>query len=156
MLSAAPASWLRVQNLAFTDNQMSANYDWDSVATVPEPALVANASVMHSIDGRLKRPDPLPSMAHVDGFVADYEAVRGAPFSDHQREVLTADQRWIAGYGRPLPARRPTRHLPRRRSVAGLGRILREFLDRSAPGSRTVALRRLQPALVGTPPRCAW
>ena len=30
MLSAAPASWLRVQNLAFTDNQVSAIYDWDS------------------------------------------------------------------------------------------------------------------------------
>jgi hypothetical protein len=46
MLSAAPASWLRVQNLAFTDNQVSAIYDWDSVALVPEPALVGSASVM--------------------------------------------------------------------------------------------------------------
>jgi hypothetical protein len=60
MLSAAPASWLRVQNLAFTDNQVSAIYDWDSVALVPEPALVGSASVMHPIDGRLERPDPLP------------------------------------------------------------------------------------------------
>jgi hypothetical protein len=63
MLSAAPASWLRVQNLAFTDNQVSAIYDWDSVALVPEPALVGSASVMHPIDGRLERPDPLPTLA---------------------------------------------------------------------------------------------
>src|SRR4029077_14191691 len=86
MLFAAPASWLRVQNLAFTDNQVSAIYDWDSVALVPEPALVGSASVMHAIDGRLERPDPLPTLAQLDGFVAAYEAVRGAPFRDHQHE----------------------------------------------------------------------
>ena len=88
MLSAAPASWLRVQNLAFTDNQVSAIYDWDSVALVPEPALVGSASVMHPIDGRLERTDPLPTLAQLDGFVADYEAVRGAPFSDHDTRSL--------------------------------------------------------------------
>jgi hypothetical protein len=99
ILSAAPASWLRVQNLASTDNQVSAIYDWDSVALVPEPALVGSASVMHPIDGRLERTDPLPTLAQLDGFVADYEAVRGAPFSDHVHEVLAAGQRWIASYG---------------------------------------------------------
>ena len=78
---------------------MSAIYDWDSVALVPEPALVGSASVMHPIDWRLERPDPLPTLAQLDGFVADYEAVRGAPFSDHEHEVLAAGQRWIASYG---------------------------------------------------------
>ena len=88
-----------MQNLAFTDNQVSAIYDWDSVALVPEPALVGSASVIHPIDGRLERPDPLPTLAQLDGFAADYEAVRGAPFSDHEHEVLAAGQRWIASYG---------------------------------------------------------
>jgi aminoglycoside phosphotransferase (APT) family kinase protein len=96
MLSAAPASWLRVQNLAFTDAHVSAIYDWDSVALVPEPALVGSASVMHPIDGRLERPGPLPTLAQL---VADYEALRGAPFSDHEHEVLAVGQRWIASYG---------------------------------------------------------
>ena len=66
---------------------------------VPEPALVGSASVMHPIDGRLERPDPLPTLAQLDGFVADYEAARGAPFDDDERDVLAAGQRWVAGYG---------------------------------------------------------
>ena len=89
----------RVQNLAFTDDQVSAIFDWDSVALVPEAALVGNTSVIHPIDWRLERPDPLPTLAQLDGFVADYEARRGAPFSVHEHEVLTAGQRWIASYG---------------------------------------------------------
>ena len=47
----------------------------------------------------LERPDPLPTVAQLDGFVADYEAVRGAPFSDHEHEVFAAGPRWIASYG---------------------------------------------------------
>jgi hypothetical protein len=81
-----------VQNLAFTHNQLSAIYDWDSVALVPEPALVGSASMMHPIDALFERPDPLPTLAQLDGFLADHEAVRGAPFSDHEQEVLAAGQ----------------------------------------------------------------
>jgi hypothetical protein len=89
----------RVQNLAFADHQVSAIYDWDSVALVPEPALVGSTSVIHPVDWRLELPDPLPTLAQLDGFVADYEATRGAPFSDDEHEVLAAGQRWIASYG---------------------------------------------------------
>ena len=136
MLSAAPASWLRVQNLAFTDNQVSAIYDWDSVALVPEPALVGSASVMHPIDGRLERPDPLPTLAQLDGFVADYEAVCGAPFSDHEHEVLAAGQRWIASYGaRCQHSDDLVGIFPDVDQSRGWPRILREFLDRSAPAA---------------------
>jgi hypothetical protein len=136
MLSAAPASWLRVQNLAFTDNQVSAIYDWDSVALVPEPALVGSASVMHPIDGRLERPDPLPTLAQLDGFVADYEAVRGAPFSDHEHEVLAAGQRWIASYGARCQDFDDLLGIfPDVDQSRGWPRILRDFLDRSAPAA---------------------
>jgi hypothetical protein len=95
MLSAAPASWLRVQNLAFTEAHVSAISDWHSVTLVPEPALVGSASVVQPIDGRLERPDPLPTLAQL---VADYDEVRGAPFSDHEHDVLAVGQRWIASY----------------------------------------------------------
>ena len=47
----------------------------------------------------LERSDPLPILVQLDGFVADYEAGRGAPFSDHEHEVLAAGPRWIASYG---------------------------------------------------------
>jgi hypothetical protein len=146
MLSAAPASWLRVQNLAFTDNQVSAIYDWDSVALVPEPALVGSASVMHPIDGRLERPDPLPTLAQLDGFVADYEAVRGAPFSDHEHEVLAAGQRWIASYGARCQHSDDLLGIfPDVDQSRGLAPHPPRFPGSVRPGSRTVALRRPQP-----------
>jgi len=152
VLSAAPASWLRVQNLTFTDNQVSAIYDWESVALVPEPALVGSASVMHRIDGPLERPDPLPTLAQLDGFVADYEAVRGAPFSDHEHEVLAAGQRWIASYGARcqhsddllgiFPGVDRSRAGPASSASSWIG----------PPGSRTVALRRPHPGVLGQLP----
>ena len=89
----------RVQNLAFAGSRVSAIYDWDSVGLAPEAALVGDASVIHPIDWRLGQPDPLPTLDQVDGFVADYEAARGAPFDADEREVLAAGQRWAAGYG---------------------------------------------------------
>lgn len=89
----------RVQNLAFAGSRVSAIYDWDSVGLVPEAALVASASVIHPIDWRLEQPDPLPTLDQLDGFVVDYEAARGAPFGDDERQVLAAGQRWVASYG---------------------------------------------------------
>jgi aminoglycoside phosphotransferase (APT) family kinase protein len=89
----------RVQNLAFAGDRVTAIYDWDSVALVPEAALAGTASVVHPVDWRLELPDPLPTLAQLDGFVADYEAARGARFADDEREVLVAGQRWIASYG---------------------------------------------------------
>jgi hypothetical protein len=89
----------RVQNLAFVGSRVSAIYDWDSVGLVSEAALVGNASVIHPVDWRLDRPDPLPTLNQLDGFVADYETARGTPFDDHEHEVLAAGQRWVASYG---------------------------------------------------------
>jgi hypothetical protein len=126
MLSAAPASWLRVQNLAFTDAHVSAISDWDSVTLVPEPALVG-ASAVHPIDGRLERPDPLPTLAQL---VADYDEVRGAPFNDHEH-VLAVGERWIASYA-PAASTPATYTLPpsvsgrpRAASHRGNGRTIR-------------------------------
>jgi hypothetical protein len=81
----------RVQNLAFA-GRVSAIYDWDSVALVPEAALVGSASVIHPVDWRLQQPDPLPTLEQLDGVVADYEAARGAPFDDDEGEVLVGGQ----------------------------------------------------------------
>jgi len=140
----------RVQNLAFTDNRVSAIYDWDSVALVPEPALVGSASVIPPIDWRLERPDPLPTLAQLDGFVADYEAARGAPFSVHDHEVLTPGQRWIASYGARCQHSDDLLGIfPRRRSVARVATNPPRVPGSVRPGSRTVALRRPQPGVRG-------
>lgn len=53
-----------------------------------DAAVVGSASVIHPVDWRLEQPDPLPSLDQLDGFVADYEAARGAPFDDDERVVL--------------------------------------------------------------------
>lgn len=89
----------RVQNLAFDGPAVVAVYDWDSVACLSEAALVGVTSVVHPVDWRRDLPDPLPTCDQLDGFVADYEALRGAPFTDPERRVLTAAQTWVAGYG---------------------------------------------------------
>ncbi len=89
----------RVQNLAFAGSRVTAIYDWDSVGLVPEAALVGSASVIHPVDWRLELPDPLPTLEQLDGFVADYEAARGATFDDDERDVLAAGQRWVASFG---------------------------------------------------------
>jgi hypothetical protein len=89
----------RIQNLAFAGSRVCAIYDWDSVGLVPEPALVGSASVIHTVDWRLEQPDPLPTLAQIDGFVTDYESSRGAPFDDAERAVLAAGQRWVTSFG---------------------------------------------------------
>ena len=121
----------RVQNLAFVGGQVSAIYDWDSIALVPEAALVGSASVIHPVDWRLEQPDPLPTLEQLDGFVADYESARGAPFDDDEREVLNAGQRWVASYGsRCQNSDDLLGVFPNLDRSRGWPRLLRELLDR--------------------------
>ncbi len=89
----------RVQNLGFAEGRVAAIYDWDSVSLVPEAALVGATSAVHPVDWRRGLPDPLPTLAQVDGFVIDYERARGTPFDAVEREVLAGAQRWIVSYG---------------------------------------------------------
>jgi hypothetical protein len=88
----------RVQSLAFAGNRVSAIYDWDPSPSFPRQRWLA-ARVIHPVDWRLEQPDPLPTLEPLDGFVADYEAARGAPFDDDEREVLVGGQRWVTSYG---------------------------------------------------------
>jgi hypothetical protein len=121
----------RVQNLAFAGNRVSAIYDWDSVALVPEAALVGSASVIHPVDWRLALPDPLPTLEQLDGFVADYEAARGASFGDDEHEILVAGQQWVAGYGARCQHSDDLLGIfPDVDHSRGWPRLLRELLDR--------------------------
>ena len=98
---------------------------------MPEAALVGVASVVHPVDWRLGLPDPLPSLAQLDGFVIDYERARGEPFDDAEHEVLVAAQRWIASYGARSQHSDHIRGLfPDVDHTKGWPRLLRELLDR--------------------------
>jgi hypothetical protein len=121
----------RVQNLAFAGCTVTAIYDWDSVRLAPEAAVVASAAVIHPIDWRLGLPDPLPTLDQLDGFVADYEAARGAPFDADEREVLVAGQRWVASYGaRCQHSDDVLGVFPDVDHSRGWPRLLRDLLDR--------------------------
>lgn len=89
----------RVENFGFAAGSVVAIYDWDSVGLVPEPVLVGLTSVQHPIDWRRGEADPLPTLDALDGFVADYESVRGAPFDAAERLLVVAGQWWLAAYG---------------------------------------------------------
>ena len=120
----------RVENLAFDGSRVCAIYDWDSVGLVPEAALVGGASVIHPVDWRLEQPDPLPTLEQVDGFVADYEAARRAPFDD-ERTVLAAGQRWVACYGARCQHSDDVLGIfPDVDRSQGWPRLLRQLLDR--------------------------
>jgi hypothetical protein len=125
----------RVQNLAFTGGRVTAIYDWDSVHLVPEAALVGSASVVHPIDWRLDRPDPLPTLEQLDGFVADYESARGAPFDSEERAVLIAGQRWVTAYGARCQHSDAVHGVyPEVDHSRGWPRLLRELLGRGLSG----------------------
>ena len=100
---AAPAvvghfDW-RVQNLGFGDGGIVAVYDWDSIARAPEAVTVGCAAGTYRIDWRLLEEDPLPTVEDMAGFVADYEAARGRPFDDGERELLDAANLAHLAYG---------------------------------------------------------
>jgi hypothetical protein len=121
----------RVQNLGFDGVDVVAIYDWDSVAAVPEPALLGSASVIHPLDWRTFRSDPLPTLEQLDGFVADYESSRGEPFTAAERVVLAASQVWVAAYGaRCQHSDDVLRIFPEVDPVLGWPRLLRELLAR--------------------------
>jgi Ser/Thr protein kinase RdoA (MazF antagonist) len=72
-------------------------FDWDSLVRAPEAAVVGQAAAGWTIVW--SRPDPHPSVAEGRAFVAAYEAARGRPFADGEREVLDAAHGYVVAYG---------------------------------------------------------
>jgi hypothetical protein len=110
---------------------VAAQFYEPGVGLVPEAALVGSASVIHPVDWRLDQPDPLPTLDQLDGFVADYEAARGAAFDDDESELLAAGQRWVASSGARCQHSDDLLGLfPHVDHSRGWPRILRELLGR--------------------------
>ena len=89
----------RVQNLAFRDGEIVAIYDWDSLATAPEPVIVGNAAGGFCIDWEAADEDPPPTVEEMLAFVADYESARGRLFDADEREALDAANLAMVAYG---------------------------------------------------------
>lgn len=69
-------------------------HDWDSVVARPEAVLAGNsASTFVARDD-----SAISSIADTEAFLAGYEAARGRPFSDLEREIAWATGVWVGGY----------------------------------------------------------
>jgi hypothetical protein len=81
----------RVENMRFADGEISAVYDWDSLAVQREPVLAGGVAHLFTADFSAG-PDWVqrPSLDEALAFIADYEAARGAPFGAGERAAARA------------------------------------------------------------------
>jgi hypothetical protein len=92
------ADW-RAQNMRFVDGQITAVYDWDSVAIEHEPVLVG--SVAHGFTSNWAEPPPgrqFPKLEEAEAFIADYEQARSAAFTPGERRAARAALAYSMAY----------------------------------------------------------
>ena len=82
------------QNLRWHGQQLRAVHDWDSLAWLPEAALVGAASGAFGSDG----PPVLAPVDSSEAFLRTYQDVRGRVFSALEREIAWAASLWMAAY----------------------------------------------------------
>jgi hypothetical protein len=91
----AHADW-NCGNVRFRDGQVSASYDWDSLAAGPEAVLVGLAAGSFT-QSSTSSPDA-PSTAEVTGFFHDYEEVRSRALSESEQRTAAAAVTWVMSY----------------------------------------------------------
>lgn len=86
-----------VKHFRFRDGDVTAIYDWDSLAVDCEPVIVGEAARGFTFTWRI--PVPLaPSLAESRAFVSEYEVARGAPFTAAERETAGAAAVYALAY----------------------------------------------------------
>lgn len=85
------------RNLRFAGGHLVAAYDWDSLATVPEPVAVGQAAATWRSLGELDDP-PAPGAAEVAAYVDAYGVARGRPFTPAERRQTGAAALWCLTY----------------------------------------------------------
>ena len=83
-------------NLRFDNGQVSASYDWDSLAAAPEPVLAGLAAASFTEGSTTGA--TTPTTAEVTGFLRDYEQARSSPFSDAEQRTSAAAVTWVLAY----------------------------------------------------------
>lgn len=83
----------RVENLRMEGDRIVAIFDWDSVATLPEPALVGGNAAGFTADWTDPMREPRPSRDESRRFVSAYESARGHPFT--RNEIDTANAAYV-------------------------------------------------------------
>ncbi len=80
----------RAEHLRFTAGRITTVYDWDSLARIREPALVGQVARAFPADWQRDGVRCVPDLEDILGFLADYEAARGAPFTRDERRSARA------------------------------------------------------------------
>jgi hypothetical protein len=89
----------RAEHLRFRDGELSATWDWDSLALASEPVAVGTAAHTFVADYAVDDLECAPTLDEALAFVADYEAARGAAFDGDELVVLRAALVAAAAYG---------------------------------------------------------
>jgi phosphotransferase family enzyme len=84
------------QNLRFTQDLVSAAYDWDSLLAEAEPVLVGVVAGAYTEGSSAGANAPTPY--EVTAFLADYEAHRHTPFSRDDQVAAAAAATWVLAY----------------------------------------------------------
>lgn len=84
-----------LRNVRLTTEELLAVYDWDSLSSTREVVAVGQAAATWSaLDGSQIAPDA----QEVAAFVREYEAARGATFSDEERAAVGAAALYVLAY----------------------------------------------------------
>jgi len=88
----------RQEHVRLVGDEPVAAFDWDSLCCQFEPALLG--SVAHGFCADWSRSDhqQAPTLAEARAFIADYEAVRQAPFSAAERQLCAAAFAYACAY----------------------------------------------------------
>ena len=89
--------WRR-EHLRVDAGRVIAIYDWDSVRLSAEPVLVAGAMRTFTCDWSEPERRQYPTLDEMFGFLADYEAARGAAFSEAERVTMRGALVYGAAY----------------------------------------------------------
>lgn len=88
-----------VKHVRYSGEQVTAVYDWESLALEKEPAIVGAASVNFTYNEWSEIPSHIPSQDEALAFVSEYEAARGKPFSPEEYQTLAAAATYLLAYG---------------------------------------------------------
>jgi hypothetical protein len=89
----------RVQHLRFAGGELTAVYDWDSLAIQREPVLAGGVAHLFAADWAAGDDHAqFPTLDEALAFVADYEEGRGGPFDAGQRAVARAALLYAMAY----------------------------------------------------------
>jgi len=88
------ADW-ESQNIRWLGRRLHVVHDWDSVVSLPETAIVGAAAAVFPASGG---PDKSASLEETNSFLTVYEAIRGRPWTDDERQLCWAAGLWVRAF----------------------------------------------------------